>query len=149
MSKVSRSDWAASVPWDGVTDKPPFTPGATDIGQLTGVGFAEGQFPRFLNGRFRPATIPAPSPAPAPTPAAPFIIVSWDTPSLMPLQSAWEDFAYPGVLVSQPITLGTPFADEFVIATASVPAANVVRITVVNMNLATVDLAVGSWTIRL
>lgn len=150
MSKVSRADWAASVPYSGVTGKPPTVAGITDIGQLTGLAYGSNQYPRFdtLTGRFRPATLPV-APTPTPTPAAAFQIVSWDAPSLLPLQSCWEDFSFIGVLVSQPIALGTPFPNEFVLATASVPAANVVRITVVNMSLATVDLAVGSWTIRL
>lgn len=150
MSKVSRADWAASVPWDGVTGKPDFPAGITDIGQLTGDGYSDGQYPSFDagSGRFSPATLPEPVP-PTPAPVPEFIIVSWDTPSLMPLQSAWEDFDFPGVLVSQPITLGTPFDDEFVLAVATVPEANVVRITVTNMGFSTVDLAEGSWTIRL
>lgn len=150
MSKVSRADFAATVPWVGITGKPPVVAGITDISQLTGDGFLNGQYPRYnsLAGRFRPASLPAPTVTPTPAPPA-FQIFSWDAPSLLPLQSCFEDFSFIGVIVSQPITLGSPFADEFVIATASVPAPNVVRITVVNMNLATVDLGVGSWTVRL
>lgn len=150
MSRVVRSDWAASVPWQGVTNKPPTVAGITDISQLTGDGFLNGQYPRFnaLAGRFRPATLPTPTVTPTPAPPAQ-IIVSWDVPSLLPLQSAWENFDFIGVLVSQPIMLGTPFQNEFVLAVASVPAANVVRITVTNMSLATIDLGVGSWTLRL
>lgn len=151
MSKVTRADWAASTPWSGITDKPPAPPaGITDIGQLTGLGYQNGQYPRFniLTGRFHPATLP-PTPAPTPTPGpGTFTIVSWDTPSLLPLQSAWEDFTVLGAYISQPIYLGTPFPDAFILAVATVPEANVVRITVTNMSLTTVDLGEGSWTLH-
>jgi hypothetical protein len=151
MSKVSRADWAASVPWAGITDKPVVTPGVTDIGQLTGNGFANGKVPIWssASGKFVPGSLPTPTPTPPPTPSGSSLLVYWDVPLLHALQSAWEDFTFSGVSVSRAISLGAPFADEFIQISASTPAADTVRITVTNLGLADVDLGGGTWELKL
>ncbi len=151
MSKVSRADWAATTPWSGVTNKPAI-PGAgvTDIGQLTGNGYASGQYPRYnaATKRFVPATLPPPSP-PAPTPGGTTIIVYWDVPNLHAWQSAWEEFTFPGAFIGAPVAVGPPFPNEFVTVFASVVSNDTVRITVTNLNLTDVDLGNGSWSLRI
>ena len=61
--KTTRADWAASVPWTGITGKPGVFPsGPVDIGQLTAAGFSAGSVPIWNGSRFVPHTIPTPSP---------------------------------------------------------------------------------------
>ena len=67
--KVTRADWAATAPWDGITGKPDFPGGVTDIGQLTAEGFEVGQVPLWNGHNFVGYTIPA---APTPTPVSQF-----------------------------------------------------------------------------
>jgi len=152
MAKISRADWAATTPWNGITDKPDSF-GVTDISELTGDGYANGQIPVYnrTTGRFAPGSrSPAPSPIPpTPTPGTPTeISVTLDFPNLHALQSAYEDVFFIGVFLSQPIAVGASFANEFVQITASVIADSVVRITVTNMGLADLDLGEGIFRLR-
>ncbi len=152
MAKISRADWAATTPWLGITDKPASF-GVSDIGQLTGIGYADGQVPVYSisSGRFRPGSRnPTPTPVPpTPTPGIPTeITVTWDAPSLHALQTATEDFYFPGVLPSQPIAVGASFTDQNVQISATVVDANTVRITVTNLGLADLDLDDGFYRLR-
>lgn len=153
MSKVSRADWAATTPWDGITSKPTNF-GVSDIGQLTGKGYGEGQVPAYDSAtrRFRPHTIDSSAPAPVPTPtttAGIEIWVIWDVPSLHALQTATEDFYFVGAFPSMPVIVGTPFTNQFVQVTATVTDMNLVRISVTNMDLADLDLGEGTYRLRL
>lgn len=153
MAKVSRADWAATTPWAGITDKPAGF-GASDIGQLTGIGYADGQIPVYnrSSGRFRPGsrTPPSPTPAPTPTPGpVTEIAVTWDVPNLHALQTATEDFYFVGAFVSMPVAVGAPFDNQFVQISGSVVDLNVVRVTVTNMDLADLDLGEGIWRLRI
>jgi len=144
MGKVSRADWAASVPWQGVTDKPS-TFGVTDIGQLTGDGYSDGQIPVYnrASGRFRPGSRnPAPTPTPVPpTPGIPTeISVEMDVPNLHAFQSYYEDFFFPGALTGQPVIVGASYTNPYVQISATVVDSNSVRITVMNLGLDDVDL---------
>ncbi len=151
MAKISRADWAASVPWIGITDKP-VSFGASDIGELTGNGYSDGQIPVYNAAakRFRPGSRLAPSPAPAPTPApeSSEVALTWDVPNLHALQTATEDFYVPGVFVSHPVIIGAPFSDQNVQFSGSVVDLNVVRISVTNMGIDDLDLAEGIWRVR-
>lgn len=153
MSKVSRADTAVSTPWNGITGKPASF-GASDIGQLTGIGYADGQIPVYsaTSGRFRPGSRnPAPTPTPPePTPGIPTeIYVDWDAPSLHALQSAYEDFPFVGALLSYPVIVGASFANEFVQISATVVADNLVRITVQNLGIDDLDLDDGIYRLRI
>lgn len=153
MSKVSRADWAATTPWSGITDKPASF-GVSDIGELTGIGYADGQIPIYSrsSGRFRPGSRLAPSPAPTPTPSGLSsieIFVTWDCPSLHALQTATEDFDFVGAFVSQPVIVGAPFSDQNVQISASIVDLNIARISVTNMGLSDLDLGVGIWRLRI
>lgn len=153
MAKVSRADWAATTPWDGITDRPASF-GVSDIGGLTGNGYADGQIAVYNRaaGRFRPGsrTLPVPAPTPTPTPGPPTeIFVTWDVPSLHALQTATEDFYLNGSFVSQPVIVGAPFSDQFVQVSATIVDMNIARISVTNMGLADLDLGEGIWRLRI
>lgn len=55
MSHARRSDWSASVPWSGITDKPDGLIGPSDIGQLKAAGFGIGDLPVWNGTQFTPA----------------------------------------------------------------------------------------------
>ena len=147
MGKISRADWAASCPWDGITGKPASF-GPTDISQLTANGYSNGQVPGAVAGRFRPLTLPTPTPAPTPTPTPGIpskIWVSWDAPSIEPLQSAYEDFEFAGATPGMAVCAGAPLDQTFVNVSAYCFESGSVRIVVTNMSRETVDLGVGSY----
>lgn len=153
MSKVSRADWAATTPWGGITDKPASF-GVSDIGGLTGNGYADGQIAVYnrASGRFRPGSrsvTPTPTPVTPPLPGFSELWVPWDVPSLHALQTATEDFYFVGVMVSQPVIVGAPFDDQFVQISASAVDTNMARISVTNMGLADLDLGEGQWRLRI
>lgn len=152
MSRVVRADWAATTEWDGINGRPSSF-GATDIGDLTGHGYSNGQIAIFdsATGRFRPGSrSPAPDPTPPdPTPGTPTeISFTWDAPSLHALQTATEDFYFIGVLPSQPIAVGSSFDNQNVQISATVVADNIVRITVTNMGFDDLDLSDGFYRLR-
>jgi hypothetical protein len=148
VSKVSRADFAASVPWEGIISKPA-TFGATDIGQLAGAGFAIGQVPRWNGSKFVPYTIPSSSTPVAPPSALPVqVYFSWDVPSLLPLQSAYEDFPWIGAVPGQPLAFGIAFDPQFCWVNATVIANDTIRLWVLNMNSSAVDLGEGVWAIQ-
>lgn len=152
-----RANWAATVPWDGITGKPDFIGGASDIGDLTGDGFANRQVPVWSVSlrKFIPANISGiagysnPSPAPDTTVGFTDYFIEWDVPSLAPLQSAYEDFPAIGAAVNQPVLL-SPTADvTFFNWLAFVKTNDTIRLQVTNMNLTTEDLANSLWRVRL
>jgi hypothetical protein len=152
---VSRANWAASSPWSGITGKPAFPGGASDIGQLTGTGFANKQVPVWnsVQRKFVPANISGIAgytpPSSSPTDGD-YIEISfiWDAPSLLPLQSAYEDFPMIGAVPADPVAYGV-FADlQLVQVTVNVFQNDSVRITLANMNSITVDLGETIWKVR-
>jgi hypothetical protein len=151
MSKVSRSDYAASCPWSGIIGKPSNLGGATDIGQLTGVGFANNQVPRYnvSLGKFRPYTLPSPpSPVTPTNPLPAQIQITWDAPSLLPLQSAFQDFPLIGALPGEPIAWGLSIDTGFCIPFACIAENDLIRLKLVNMDSVAVDLASTLWQIQ-
>lgn len=152
-----RANWAATCPWDGITGKPAFPGGgASDIGQLTGAGFSSKQVPvwNVALQKFVPASITgiagyvAPSSGTVQQYINP-VQVEWDVPSLEPLQSAYEDFPLIGALPATPCAVGVPFDMQFCWIRADVIANDSVRITVTNLNFATVDLGNGLYNVQL
>ncbi len=148
MSKVTRADWAASVPWDGITNKPA-TPsgGVTDIGQLTGKGFSVGNYAKWNGSKFVPGAAPTVPPIVVPTIFSDHFF-AWDAPPLMPLQSAWEDFPVIGASVNQIVSCGPPFNVGLCIVFCYIPFNDTVRIQVTNFDSVAVDLGPGTWRIR-
>lgn len=153
MGKVSRADWAASTPWNGISDKPASF-GASDIGQLTGDGYSDGQIPVFnrASGRFRPGSRnPAPAPTPpTPTPGIPTeIAVEMDVPTLHALQMYYEDFDFVGAFPGHPVIVGASFTNPYVGISATIVDLNVVRISVVNFGFDDVDLDDSFYRLRI
>lgn len=150
MSRVVRADWAneaGSVDWANIKNKPGSF-GATDISELTAKGYRNGQVPSAASQRLVPTTLPTPSPTPEPTPTPGIpskIWVSWDAPSIEPLQSAYEDFDFPGATPGMAVCVGAPLDQTFVNVTAYCFEASSVRIVVTNMSLQTIDLGEGSY----
>lgn len=156
---VPRANWAAtagSVAWANVTGKPSNFGGVTDIGQLTGAGFANKQVPIWSSAlrKFVPANIGGIAGYVAPTPGSGSqyvdpVQVSWDVPSLLPLQSAYEDFPYIGATPGTPAAVGVPFDLQFCFPFAAVILNDSVRVMIVNMNSSPVDLGTGIWNIQI
>lgn len=151
--KTTRSDWSATTPWAGIQGKPDIFPSAApDISQIGGNGFSNWQVPTWSSSlrRFVPATPSSGgSTPPAPTPVTQWqqITFFWDAPSLLPLQSCYEDFDFIGALTSDAVAVGVPHDLEFCQVTAQVIAVNSVRLYVMNGNLSPVDLSDGVWKI--
>lgn len=104
MSKVTRADWAATVPYAGITGLPPAPPaGITDIGGLSGDGFQSGQVPRWNGTRFVPYTIPSSSGGGGSLPSQ--FTLTWDIPLLAPLQTATQTFNVANVYPTYPIAI--------------------------------------------
>lgn len=154
---VSKANWAASCPWTGITGKPNFpSGGVTDIGQLTGIGFANKQVPVWNSalGKFVRSNISgiAGYSSPSPTPGGGYVApvqVEWDVPSLMPLQSAYEDFPYIGAVPGTPAAVGVPFDLQFCFPFAAVILNDSIRVMIVNMNSVPVDLGTGIWNLQI
>lgn len=150
--KSTRSDWAATVPWQGIQGKPAVFPSsAPDISEVGGRGFSNGQVPTWSSSqrKFLPATPSSSGGAPTPTSAVPWqqITFFWDAPELLPLQSCYEDFDFIGALTSDAVAAGPLYELEYCQVTASVPEENKVRVIVTNMAITSADLSNGIWKI--
>ncbi len=153
MSHVVRADWAASTEWNGIRGKPANF-GVTDIGQLTGIGYADGQIPVYnkASGKFRPGSRnPTPTPVPpTPTPGIPTeIAVEMDVPTLHAFQSYYEDFDFVGAFPGHPVIVGASYTNEFIQISATIVDLNVVRILVMNVGFDDVDLDDSFYRLRI
>lgn len=153
---VQRANWAATCPWSGITGKPTFAGSVSDIGQLTGTGFSNKQVPVWNTAlrKFVPASITGIAGYSASTPTAGQqyidpVQVEWDVPSLLPLQSAYEDFPLIGAVPGTPGAVGVPFDMQFCWIRADVIANDSVRITVTNLNSVAVDLGNGLYNVQI
>ncbi len=128
MSKVARSDWSPPPTWDEIRNKP----------AVIGVPGPRGPAgPRGAEGP--PGTAGA-----LPDP----IQILWDVPTILPLQSVYEDFPVLGVIPGEPIAHGVAFDPGFCLTFAYVITNDTVRLKVVNMDSASVDLPAALWTIQ-
>jgi len=149
--RTTRADWSASCPWDGITGKPDFPGGVTDIGQLKAAGFLAGQIPVWnsILKKFLPRNFPSPTPTPSPTTQyVDPVQVEWDVPSLMPLQSVFEDFPYIGGIPATPCAVGVPFDMQFCWIRADIIANDTIRLTVTNLNSVAIDLGLGLYNVQ-
>lgn len=148
MSWVARASWAAGCPWLGITGKPE-TFGVTDIGQLKAAGFAIGQAPKWNGSRFVPFTPTGTSPTPPAGYVLPSLIYfTWDIPEILPLQTAYEDFNFNGVVPGQPVVCGVQFDPGFCLTQARVITINTVRLYATNMDAVPITLGEGTWAIQ-
>lgn len=147
MTKVAKADWSP-VTWEQITGKPSSF-GVTDIGQLTGNGFAIGQVPRWNGSKFVPYTIPStPAPTPTPTPLPAQIGITWDIPEILPLQTATEDFNIGGVFLGYPLAITPNSNPGFFWFAALVTAVDVVTVYALNMDATPVTLGSTNFTLQ-
>ena len=136
--KVTRADWAGSVPWSGITGKPAeFTSvggSAADLSQLT----------------TRVAAIEAALNSLSSTPAVSSLSsvgVWWAVGALEPLQMAYEDIAAPvgadaKFAIGAPLTAGTGVFFE-----AYSLGSGILRLVAVNLSGSTVTLPMTNFSL--
>ena len=134
--KVTRADWAGSVPWSGVTGKPAGLTGgvATDLTALTARVAALEAALNSLSS--------ASDDSPVTT-----LHVEWTIDSLEPFQIGYEDISLPGLPAGAACVLVPQDPTAYLVASATAIAPSVVRLTAVNSG--PLALAPGStvWTL--
>lgn len=134
--KVTRADWAGSVPWAGVTGKPAGLTGevATDLTTLTArVAALE-------------AAINSLSSAPGDSPIT-TLHVEWTIDSLEPFQMGYEDVSLPGLRAGAACVLVPQDPTTYLVASAVAIAPSVVRLTAVNSGPGVIAPGLTVWTL--
>ena len=136
--KVTRADWAGSVPWAGVTGKP---------AELTSAGeVATGLSQLTARVAALEAAINSLSSAPDDS-SLTSVSVWWAVGALEPLQMAYEDLAGP-VGADAKLAVGAPFAAGTGVFFEAYPLGEgVLRLVAVNLSGATVTLPMTNFTI--
>lgn len=134
--KVTRADWAGSVPWSGVTGKPAGLTGevATDVSELTARVEALEAFVNSLTG--------TPSDSPITT-----LHVEWTIDSLESFQMGYEDISLPGLPAGAACVLVPQDPSAYLIASAVAVSPSVVRLTALNVGPATLAPGLTVWTL--
>ena len=136
--KVTRADWAGSVPWSGVTGKPAGLTSAggtvTDLTQLTARVAA-------IEAAINPLSS-APGDSPAST-----LHVEWTIDSLEPFQMGYEDLSLPGLPAGAACVLVPQDPTTYLIASAVAIAPSVVRLTAVNSGPLALAPGLTIWTL--
>ena len=134
--KVTRADWAGSVPWAGVTGKPASLTGevATDVSQLTArVAALEAAVNSLTGGS---------STSPITT-----LHVEWTIDSLEPFQMGYEDVSLPGLRAGAACVLVPQDPTTYLVASAVAIAPSVVRLTAMNVGPAALAPGLTIWTL--
>ena len=137
--KVTRADWAGSVPWAGVTGKPAELTSAgevaTDVSQLTArVAALE-------------AAVNAHTSAPDGS-SLTAVSLWWAVGALEPLQMAYEDIAAPTAPAGASFAVGAPLAaGTGVFFEACSLGEGILRIVAVNLSGSTVTLPMTNFTL--
>ena len=135
--KVTRADWAGSVPWSGVTGKPTELSSvgstATDLTQLTARVAALEAALNSLSS--------ASDGSPVTT-----LHVEWDIDSLEPFQMGYEDIPLPGLQAGTACVLVLQAPTAYLVASAVAIAPSVMRLTAMNVGPAAITpgLTVGT-----
>ena len=134
--KVTRADWAGSVPWSGITGKPSGLTGETavDLSQLTARVAALEAAVNALSG--------GPSTSPITT-----LHVEWDIDSLASFQMGYEDITLPGLPAGTACVLVPQDPSAFLIASAAAIAPETVRLTAMNVGPAALAPGLTIWTL--
>ena len=134
--KVTRADWAGSVPWSGVTGKPAGLDSstATDLSQLTARVAALEAAVSSLTG--------TPTDSPIST-----LHVEWTIDSLERLQTAYEDVPLPGLPAGAACVLVPQDSSQYLLASAAAIAPSVVRLTAMNVGPGAVAPGLTVWTL--
>ena len=134
--KVTRADWAGSVPWAGITGKPAGLTGETvvDVTQLTArVAALE-------------AAINAISSAPDDSRIT-TLHVEWTIDSLERFQMGYEDITLPGLPAGTACALVPQDPSAYLIASAVAIAPSVVRLTAFNAGPVALAPGLTVWTL--
>ena len=136
--KVTRADWAGSVPWSGVTGKPAGLTSAggvaTDLTQLTARVAALEAALNSLTGRSSASPIST-------------LHVEWAIDSLAPFQIGYEDITLPGLPAGAACVLVPQDHTAYLVASAVAIAPSVVRLTAVNSGHLALAPGLTVWTL--
>ena len=136
--KVTRADWAGSVPWSGVTGKPA---GLTSVGS-TGTDLSQ------LTARVAAleAALNSLSSASDDSPIT-TLHVEWTIDSLEPFRMGYEDITLPGLPAGAACVLVPQDPSAYLIASAVAVSPSVVRLTALNVGPATLAPGLTVWTL--
>lgn len=134
--KVTRADWAGSVPWSGITGKPAGlgSSTATDLTALTARVAALEAAVNALSSSL--------SNSPVTT-----LHVEWDIDSLEPFQMGYEDITLPGLPAGAACVLVPQDPSAYLIASAVAISPSVVRLTAVNSGPGVIAPGLTVWTL--
>ena len=134
--KVTRADWAGSVPWSGVTGKPAGlgSSTATDLTQLTARVAALEAALNSLSS--------ASDDSPVTT-----LHVEWTIDSLEPFQMGYEDITLPGLPAGTACVLVPQDPTAYLIASATAIAPSTVRLTAFNAGPVALAPGLTVWTL--
>lgn len=136
--KVTRADWAGSVPWAGITGKPTelnsVGSAVTDLTALTARVEALETLINSLTG--------TPSDSPITT-----LHVEWTIDSLESFQMGYEDIVLAGLPAGTACVLVPQDPSPYLIASAAAIAPETVRLTAMNIGPAAVTPGLTIWTL--
>ena len=134
--KVTRADWAGSVPWSGVTGKPAGlgSSTATDLTALTARVAALEAALNSLSSASDDSSVTT-------------LHVEWTIDSLEPFQMGYEDITLPGLPAGAACVLVPQDPSAFLIASAAAIAPETVRLTAMNVGPGVIAPGLTVWTL--
>lgn len=134
--KVTRADWAGSVPWSGVTGKPAGlgSSTATDLSQLTARVAALEAALNSLSSASDDSPITT-------------LHVEWDIDSLASFQMSYEDVTLTGLQAGTACVLVPQDPTAYLIASATAIAPSTVRLTAFNVGPGALAPGLTIWTL--
>lgn len=134
--KVTRADWAGSVPWSGVTGKPAGLDSSAAV-DLTALTARVAALEALLN-----SLSSASDDSPVTT-----LPVEWTIDSLEPFQMGYEDITLPGLPAGTACVLVPQDPSPYLLASAVAIAPSTVRLTAVNGGPAAIAPGLTVWTL--
>lgn len=134
--KVTRADWAGSVPWSGVTGKPAGL-GSSTATDLTALTARVAALEAALNSLSSTS-----SDSPITT-----LHVEWTIDSLEPFQMGYEDISLPGLQAGTACVLVPQDPTAYLIASAVAVSPSVVRLTAMNVGPLVLAPGLTVWTL--
>ena len=134
--KVTRADWAGSVPWSGVTGKPAGL-GSSTATDLTALTARVAALEAALN-----SLSSASDDSPVTT-----LHVEWDIDSLEPFQMGYEDISMPGLPAGAACVLVPQDPSPYLIASAVAISPSVVRLTAMTVGPGALVPGLTIWTL--
>lgn len=134
--KVTRADWAGSVPWSGVTGKPAGL-GSSTATDLTALTARVAALEAALN-----SLSSASDDSPVTT-----LHVEWTIDSLEPFRMGYEDISLPGLQAGTACVLVPQDPTAYLIASAVAVSPSVVRLTAMNVGPGALAPGLTVWTL--